>query len=162
MHPLAPPLPQVPVALFSDAFVFKDDSVATSGIRSYGLGVRKLFDQSNARAELITVTIDEAARAIVATWRLEGGVNLPLRPRIPPFVVTTTLGVDEKGLIASQLDEFAVPGWRLLAGALLGAWAGPPPAPAAAVLRAEAAAAGHAGVVGADANAEAAAAAPRG
>ena len=61
-------------------------------------------------------------------WRLEGRVNLPLRPRISPYVVTTTFGVDSDGLIASQLDEFSVPGWRLLAGALLGAWAGPEPA----------------------------------
>jgi len=138
----------VPVELFSDAFAFKDDSVATSGIKSYALGVRKLFDQATARAELIEVVADEAARAIVATWRLEGAVNLPLKPRIPPYVVTTTLGVGEDGLIVSQVDAFSQPGWKLLAGALLGAWAGPAPAPAAEVLRAEAAAAGRPGVVG--------------
>jgi hypothetical protein len=32
-------------AIFSDCFEFKDDSVSTKGIKSYALGVRKLFDQ---------------------------------------------------------------------------------------------------------------------
>ena len=41
------------------------------------------------------------------------------------------------GLLSTQLDEFTVPGWQLLAGALLGAWAGPPPAPPAEQLRAQ-------------------------
>jgi hypothetical protein len=138
----------VPPELFSDGFVFKDDSVATSGIKSYALGVRKLFDQSTARAELISVSTDDAARAVVVVWRLEGAVNLPFKPKITPYVVTTTLGVGADGLITSQLDEFSVPGWQLLAGALLGAWAGPKPAPPVGVLRAEAAAAGKPGVVG--------------
>ncbi|GBF88967.1 hypothetical protein Rsub_01466 [Raphidocelis subcapitata] len=137
----------VPPELFSDSFVFKDDSVATSGIRSYALGVRKLFDRSTARAELVAVEPDAAARALVVTWRLEGRVNLPFKPEIPPYVVITTLTTDDLGLICGQLDEFTVPGWRLLAGALLGAWAGPPPAPPAAELRAAAAVEGRPGVV---------------
>ncbi len=65
-------------------------------------------------------------------------MNLPFRPTIAPYVVTTFLGVDPAtGLVVSQLDEFSVPGWRLLAGALLGAWAGPPPAAPVEQLRAE-------------------------
>lgn len=81
--------------------------------------------------------------------RLEGAVNLPFRPRIAPYLVTTTLGVDPtSGLISSQLDEFSVPGWKLLAGALLGPWAGPEPAPPVLELRRQAAAAGARGVVG--------------
>jgi hypothetical protein len=155
----------VPCELFSDDFKFKDDSVATAGIRSYAEGVRKLFDQQTARAELITVVTTAAAAAssdskqqqqrrregggsIVATWRLEGRVNLPFKPAIPPYVVTTTLAVGaDDGLICSQLDEFSVPGWQLLAGALLGPWAAPPPAPPASELRAQARAEGKAGVV---------------
>jgi hypothetical protein len=57
------------------------------------------------QAELITVTADEGARAIIATWRLEGAVNLPFKPKIPPYVVTTTLGVDDAGLICSQVGR---------------------------------------------------------
>uniref|UniRef100_A0A7R9VWZ2 Uncharacterized protein n=1 Tax=Chlamydomonas euryale TaxID=1486919 RepID=A0A7R9VWZ2_9CHLO len=124
-------------SLFSDEFAFKDDSVATLGIRNYALGVRKLFDQDTARAELIAVEPDTSRGGVVVTWRLEGRVNLPFRPTIPPYVVTTTLATDAQGLIISQLDEFSVPGWQLLLGALLGAWAGPAPAPPAEQLRQE-------------------------
>lgn len=36
---------EVDARLFADNFAFKDESVATSGIKSYATGVRKLFDQ---------------------------------------------------------------------------------------------------------------------
>ncbi|KAG1677385.1 hypothetical protein FOA52_010765 [Chlamydomonas sp. UWO 241] len=65
--------------LFSDSFVFKDDNVATVGVRSYALGVRKLFDQETARVEVIGVETDESKRCVVVHWRLEGRVNLPFR-----------------------------------------------------------------------------------
>lgn len=84
--------------------------------------------QATSRAELIAVELDEQQRLIIVTWRLEGRVNLLLKPKICPYVVKTTFEVDDEGLISSQLDEFSVPGWRLLLGALLGPWAGPSPA----------------------------------
>lgn len=122
-------------SLFANEFSFKDDSVATKGIKSYAEGVRKIFDQETSRAEIIRVESDAKKKVIVVTWRLEGCVNLPFKPRITPYVVTTTFGVDSDGLICSQLDEFSVPGWRILAGALLGPWAGPTPALPVEVLR---------------------------
>ncbi len=93
--------------------------------------------KETSRAELIEVTHDASRRAVVVVWRLEGRVNLPLRPRIVPYVVTTTFSVDDSGLICAQLDEFSVPGWRLLAAAFLGSWAGPPPAAPVETLKAE-------------------------
>jgi len=36
---------EVDARLFSDNFAFKDESVATTGIKAYATGVRKLFDQ---------------------------------------------------------------------------------------------------------------------
>lgn len=95
--------------------------------------------QETARAQLISVAPEPSSNAIVVNWRLEGRVNLPLRPTIPPYIVRTTFRVDQEGLICSHLDEFTVPGWQLLAGALLGPWAGPPPPPPIEQLRAEAA-----------------------
>ena len=80
---------------------------------------------------------EPSSQSLRVTWRLAGRVNLPLRPRIAPYVVWTTLAVDADGLIVGAVDEFSVPGWRLLAGALLGDWAGPPPAPPVEQLRAE-------------------------
>ena len=162
----------VDTAIFSDEFEFKDDSVSTKGIKSYALGVRKLFDQvdsdefdrksytcvgicgffvllpfkhilpslqfkATSRVELIGVIPEEDKRSLRVIWRLEGRVNLLWKPSIPPYVVTTTLGVNGQGLIESQLDEFSVPGWQLLLGALLGPWAGPVPAPPVELLRAK-------------------------
>jgi hypothetical protein len=105
-------------------------------------GVRKLFDQATSKVELISVTPQPAGQAIVVTWRLEGRVNLPFKPKIKPYVVTTTLGVDpSSGLINSQVDEFSVPGWDLLLSILLGEGFGAKPAPPVEELRAAAAAA---------------------
>lgn len=83
-------------------------------------GVRKLFDQATSKAELITVEADSSIQQIVVIWRLEGRVNLPFKPKIKPYVVTTKLGLDSEGLICSQLDEFSVPGWDLLLSIILG------------------------------------------
>lgn len=83
-------------------------------------GVRKLFDQETSKAELITVEADPAAQQIVVTWRLEGRVNLPFKPKIKPYVVTTKLGLNSDGLICSQLDEFSVPGSDLLLSIIFG------------------------------------------
>jgi hypothetical protein len=110
--------------------------------------VRKLFDQATSKAELISVEAQPAAQAILVTWRLEGRVNLPFKPKIKPYVVTTTLGLDsETGLINSQLDEFSVPGWDLLLSIVLGEGFGAQPAPPVEELRAAAAAGGRAAVV---------------
>jgi hypothetical protein len=104
--------------------------------------VRKLFDQATSKVELISVTPQPDSKAIVVIWRLEGRVNLPFKPKIKPYVVTTTLGVDaDSGLINSQVDEFSVPGWDLLLSIVLGEGFGAKPAPPVEELRAAAAAA---------------------
>lgn len=40
---------EVDARLFSNSFAFKDESVATTGIKAYAVGVRKLFDQVRRR-----------------------------------------------------------------------------------------------------------------
>jgi hypothetical protein len=96
--------------------------------------------QDTCKAELVTVTAEPASNAIKVVWRLEGKVNLPFKPSIKPYVVTTTFGVDPQGLICSQLDEFAVPGWDLLLSTLLGHGFGATPARSVEQLRVAAAA----------------------
>ncbi|WIA31310.1 hypothetical protein OEZ86_002212 [Tetradesmus obliquus] len=137
---------EVDPRLFSDSFAFKDESVATTGIKAYATGVRKLFDQATSKVELISVEARPDTQALVVVWRLEGRVNLPFKPKIKPYVVTTTLGLDpDSGLICSQLDEFSVPGWDLLLSILLGEGFGAKPAPPVEELRAAAVAAAAAG-----------------
>lgn len=97
--------------------------------------------QATSKAEIITVTADASSNTVVVIWRLEGRVNLPFKPRIKPYVVTTTFGIDSSsGLINSQLDEFAVPGWDLLLSTFLGQGFGAAPARPVGELRAAAAA----------------------
>jgi hypothetical protein len=98
--------------------------------------------QATSKVELIRVTADAASNKIIVVWRLEGRVNLPFKPKIKPYVVTTTFEVDSKGLICSQLDEFAVPGWDLLLSTFLGEGFGAKPARPIEELR-KAAAAGE-------------------
>lgn len=65
--------------------------------------------QETSKAELISVSTDAAANSIIVIWRLEGKVNLPFKPSIKPYVVTTTFGVDSSsGLICSQLGRWAL------------------------------------------------------
>lgn len=92
--------------------------------------------QETSKAELISVEARPASNDIVVVWRLEGRVNLPLKPKIKPYVVTTTLGLDSDGLVCSQLDEFSVPGWDILLSTLLGEGFGAKPAPPVEELRA--------------------------
>lgn len=97
--------------------------------------------QATSKAELISVTADAASSSIVVVWRLEGRVNLPFKPQIKPYVVTTTFGVDaQTSLVCSQLDEFAVPGWDLLLSTFLGQGFGAKPARPVEELRRAAAA----------------------
>jgi Uncharacterized conserved protein (DUF2358) len=134
----------VDARLFSDNFVFRDESVSTSGLRAYALGVRRLFDQASARCELVSVDVaapqqqqQQQQQQLTVVWRLTGRVNLLWQPEIKPYVVTTTFTLEERtGLIVEQDDAFAVPGWDLLLSALLGHWLGAPPAPPVAELRA--------------------------
>ncbi len=61
--------------LFSDDFYFKDPDVALSGIEPYARGVRRLFDQATARAEIVRCA-PIADDTIEVLWRLSGKVSL--------------------------------------------------------------------------------------
>ena len=71
-----------------------------TGIRAYAEGVRRLFDQNSARAELVSCSVNasasEAARVdvISVTWRLSGGVNIG-GLQIKPYLVYTDLQVEQ-------------------------------------------------------------------
>ena len=137
----------IDASLFSDSFVFSDDTVSIKdsgrgdGLRRYALGVRKLFDQSRSRAQVIGVEVEGGSgdrKGLLVKWRLEGGVNIgPFRPQFVPYLIDTTLSVNEVGLITSQVDRFLVPGILIVLGALFGPWAGPAPAPPIETLRAQ-------------------------
>jgi hypothetical protein len=130
--------------LFSDKFAFSDPDVSLKGIEPYSRQVRRLFDQSTSRCEVVSCApVDGSDDCIRVVWRLSGEVNLgPAGLAIKPYVVSTTLRTDPRdgGLIVFQVDEFTIPGWDILLSALL-PFLRPmlaPEAPPVEVLRAEA------------------------
>lgn len=109
-------------SLFSDDFLFKDPDVTVVGIKKYSEGVRKLFDQETARAEVVSIRCsDTRSNAIIVTWRLSGCVSLGgVKIDIKPYIVYTELRLDAagSGLVDFQQDFFSVPGWDILLSAL--------------------------------------------
>lgn len=103
--------------LFADDFAFEDPDVKLTGIEQYSRQVRRLFDESS-RAEVVAVEV-ASAESLRVTWRLSGRVNVGLGLELKPYVVVTTLDVNDDGLIDYQKDVFSLPGYDILASALL-------------------------------------------
>ena len=101
--------------------------------------MNRLFNQQTSRCELVSCEAT-AADVVTVVWRLSGNVNLgPAGLAIKPYVVTTTLRVDDDNLVVFQEDAFSLPGWDLLLSSLVPAlrpWLAPE-APQVEVLRAE-------------------------
>ena len=114
---------------------FVDPDVKLSGIEEYARGVRTLFDQRTARAQILSCSVNATyPNTITATWRLSGRVNIgPAGLPIKPYICYTDFTVDaNSGLIVRQEDSFDVPGWDIVLSALfpfLIGWATKAPAP---------------------------------
>eukprot|EP00468_Gymnochlora_sp_CCMP2014_P002752 CAMPEP_0167748276 /NCGR_PEP_ID=MMETSP0110_2-20121227/4751_1 /TAXON_ID=629695 /ORGANISM="Gymnochlora sp., Strain CCMP2014" /LENGTH=447 /DNA_ID=CAMNT_0007633279 /DNA_START=217 /DNA_END=1560 /DNA_ORIENTATION=- len=119
---------QVDSSLFADDFKFSDPSITTDSLPEYARGVSRFFSQDDdgARMEVISV-YPRNQSAIEVCWYLEGRVNIPGRPRIKPYIITTTYRLNEEGLINYQEDEFSIPGWDI-ALSILFPWIGAPAA----------------------------------
>ena len=105
---------------FSEDFEFQDPDVKVSSIEDYSKGVRKIFNQSTSRAEILsTVVNDEVSTlerpVITCTWRLSGGVNIGFGLTIKPYIVYTDFAIDPiSSLIILQEDRFGLPSWDIL------------------------------------------------
>lgn len=104
---------------FSDNFQFQDPDVKVVGIEEYSKGVKKIFDQTMSRAEIISTVISETSTpknpVITCTWRLSGRVNIGPGLDIKPYIVSTDFEVDpQTSLIVSQEDRFDIPAWDIL------------------------------------------------
>jgi hypothetical protein len=105
---------------FSEDFEFQDPDVQLKGIQEYALGVRKLFDQTTSRAQIISTEINTSASTseapvITCTWRLSGAVNIAYGLTIKPYIVYTDFTIDPKtSLITLQEDRFSLPPWDIL------------------------------------------------
>mmetsp|Transcript_753 Transcript_753/g.1788 ORF Transcript_753/g.1788 Transcript_753/m.1788 type:complete len:289 (-) Transcript_753:946-1812(-) len=125
---------------FSPDFRFQDPDVKVDSIEDYSKGVRKIFDQETARAEILSTVVNEEASTperpvITITWRLSGGVNILFGLNIKPYIVYTDFVIDpETSLVIFQEDRFDIPSWDILLSALVPFTIGKitsPPAPPA-------------------------------
>jgi len=109
---------------FSKDFQFQDPDVKVESIEDYSKGVRKIFNQSTARAEILSTVVNEDASTperpvITITWRLSGGVNIGFGLNIKPYIVYTDFVVDPAtSLVIFQEDRFDIPSWDILLSAL--------------------------------------------
>jgi hypothetical protein len=105
---------------FSPSFRFQDPDVKVESIEDYSKGVKKIFNQSTARAEILSVVVNEEASSpdkpiITIAWRLSGGVNIGFGLDIKPYVVYTDFVIDPAtSLIVFQEDRFDIPSWDIL------------------------------------------------
>lgn len=109
---------------FAEGFQFQDPDVKVESIEDYSKGVRKIFNQSTARAEIISTVVNEDVSTterpvITITWRLSGGVNIGFGLEIKPYIVYTDFVIDPAtSLIVFQEDRFGIPSWDILLSAL--------------------------------------------
>jgi len=105
---------------FSEDFEFQDPDVKVSSIEDYSKGVRKIFNQSTSRAEILSTVVNEEVSTlerpvITCTWRLSGGVNIGFGLNIKPYIVCTDFTIDPiSSLIIFQEDRFGLPSWDIL------------------------------------------------
>ena len=105
---------------FSKDFRFQDPDVKVDSIEDYSKGVRKIFDQETARAEILSTLVNEEASTaerpiITIKWRLSGGVNIGFGLTIKPYIVYTDFVIDpETSLVIFQEDRFDSPSWDIL------------------------------------------------
>eukprot|EP00854_Cymbomonas_tetramitiformis_P022052 gene22052-26569_t len=99
--------------LFRDDFSFSDPSVAVSSLAAYARGVNKLFYQDGSKMDVYDVVAKDDS-TLEINWRLEATINIPFKPRIKPFKITTTYWLDEDGLVWAGEDKFEVNDFELL------------------------------------------------
>ena len=105
---------------FSKDFRFQDPDVKVDSIEDYSKGVQKIFDQTTARAEILSTLVNEEASTpekpvITITWRLSGGVNIGFGLTIKPYIVYTDFVIDPvTSLVIFQEDRFDIPSWDIL------------------------------------------------
>jgi hypothetical protein len=112
---------QINPTYFDNTFQFQDPDVKLTGVEAYARGVRKIFDPSTCRAQIISSVVNTSIpNTITVTWRLSGRVNIgPSGLPIKPYIIYTDFIVDEtSGLIVYQEDRFDIPGWDIVLSAL--------------------------------------------
>lgn len=78
-----------------------------TGLAKYVSAAAGLFDRRQSRVDLLRIEA-RGEGEIVASWRLEGALNLPWKPRIKPYTGETTYTFDERGLVVRHVETWSV------------------------------------------------------
>jgi len=96
-------------AIYSDRCFFDgpDPDMPVRSLQRYSDALRGLFDPATSRYELLRLT-PTGPRTFTASWRLEGALRLPGRPRIKPYLGTTLYELDEDGLVCAHTETWSI------------------------------------------------------
>lgn len=122
-------------AVYADNCFFDgpDPDMPVRSLQRYSDALHGLFDPSLSRYELLELK-PRGPHTFTASWRLEGALKLPWRPKIKPYVGTTLYELDEDGLICSHTETWSVSALDAFASVLFADF-GAEPAPPADELR---------------------------
>lgn len=84
-----------------------DPDMPVTSLQRYSDALRGLFHPSLSQYELLEMR-QVGSHAFVASWRLEGALRLPGRPKIKPYVGTTLYELNEDGLVCSHTETWSI------------------------------------------------------
>lgn len=121
-------------AIYADDCIFDgpDPDVPVTGLSKYVSATAGLFDRRLSRVDLLAIWA-EGEYEIHATWRLEGALNLPWKPRIKPYTGETVYTFDARGLVVRHDEEWSVSAMDAFISVIWPRF-GAPPAPPVEVL----------------------------
>jgi hypothetical protein len=76
------------------------------GIRKYVNAASQLFEYKTSTSELLSLKINN--NTVIATWRFNGTMRLPWRPKLPEVTGSTTYYVDKSGLIYKHCETWDI------------------------------------------------------
>ena len=95
--------------IFEDDCTFRDPTNEVSSLAKYTRALQILFDPIASRVMLLAPpVVDSSARTLTARVRSAGVLQLPWRPRVPPYTSEIVWQIDSDGLVASQSQVWSI------------------------------------------------------
>jgi hypothetical protein len=97
-------------SIYRDDCIFDgpDPDMPVRGLKKFTGASKHLFDKKLSFAHLHSVSIDENANCITATWTINAVLNLPWRPKVGPLDGETVYQIDDSGLIGSHTETWNI------------------------------------------------------
>ena len=94
-------------SIYADNCRFRDPTTDVVGLKRYILAVSSLFEPETSRADLLSIRTISTSE-IRMEWVLEGQLQLPWKPYIPPVRGTTKYRVNSEGLVDLHDETWSV------------------------------------------------------